>query len=97
MLSKHTPSRFRNFFGLRFAVIALALLMSISALGASGSRFAFIDSTMAFFSSDDGVAWEQAFNLAGTVVKSDEKKKIDTLVLLREEPVAGRPLTVGKH
>ncbi|MFO0762091.1 MAG: biopolymer transporter ExbD [Byssovorax sp.] len=55
------------------------------------------DSTMAFFSSDDEVSWELAFNLAGTVVKADEKKKIDTLVLLREEPVAGRPVTIGKH
>ena len=28
---------------------------------------------------------------------SDEKKKIDMLVLLREEPVAGRAVTIGKH
>ena len=55
------------------------------------------DSTMAFFSSDDEISWELAFNLAGTVVKADEKKKIDTLVLLREEPVAGRPVTPGKR
>jgi hypothetical protein len=48
------------------------------------------DSTMAFFSSDDGVGWEMAYNLAGTVVISDKKKKIDTLVLLHEAPVAGR-------
>jgi hypothetical protein len=55
------------------------------------------DATVAFFSSDDGAPWESAFNLAGTVLKSDEKKKIDTLVLLRETPVAGRPVTIGKH
>ncbi len=60
-------------------------------------QIAACESTMAFFSSDDEVAWELAFNLAGTVVKADEKKKIDTLVLLREEPVAGRPVTLGKH
>jgi biopolymer transport protein ExbD len=55
------------------------------------------DSTMAFFSGDEAVPWESAFNLAGTLLKSDEKKKVDTLVLLREAPVAGRPIAVGKH
>ena len=55
------------------------------------------DSTTAFFSGDDGVGWESVFNLAGTVVVSDKKKKLDTLVLLREEPVAGRAVTLGKH
>lgn len=54
------------------------------------------DSTVAFFSSDDSVEWESAFNLAGTLVNSDEKKKIDTLVLLSEIPVAGRPVTLAK-
>jgi hypothetical protein len=55
------------------------------------------DSTTAFFYGDDAVGWESAFNLAGTVMVSDKKKHIETLVLLREEPVAGRALTVGKH
>jgi biopolymer transport protein ExbD len=55
------------------------------------------DATVAFFSGDDGVLWESAFNLAGTVLRSDEKKKIDTLVLLREAPVAGRAVSLGKH
>jgi biopolymer transport protein ExbD len=55
------------------------------------------DSTVAFFSSDESVTWELAFNLAGTVLVSDKKKKIDTLVLLREEPVAGRAVTLGKR
>jgi biopolymer transport protein ExbD len=55
------------------------------------------DSTTAFFSGDDGVGWESAFNLAGTVLVSDKKKKVDTLVLLQEEPVAGRAVTLGKH
>ena len=55
------------------------------------------DSTDAFFSGDDGVAWESIFNLAGTVLASDKKKRIDTVVLLSEEPVAGRAVTLGKH
>lgn len=54
------------------------------------------DSTMAFFSTDEAVEWEAAYNLAGTIVVNDEKKKIDTLVLLSQVPVAGRPVTVGK-
>lgn len=54
------------------------------------------DSTVAFFSSDETVEWESAYNLAGTIVTSDEKKKIDTLVLLSQIPVAGRPVTIGK-
>jgi hypothetical protein len=54
------------------------------------------DSTMAFVSADDGVPWEDAFNLAGTVLKSDGKKHLDTLVLLHEAPVAGRPITLAK-
>jgi biopolymer transport protein ExbD len=55
------------------------------------------DSTTALFSGDDGVGWESVFNLAGTVQVSDKKKRLDTLVLLPEEPVAGRAVTVGKH
>jgi hypothetical protein len=55
------------------------------------------DATTAFFSGDDTVGWESAFNLAGTVMISDKKKRIDTLVLLHEEPVAGRPVTLAKH
>ena len=55
------------------------------------------DSTMAVFSGDEAVPWENAFNLAGTTLKADEKKKIDTLVLPREAPVAGRAVTLSKH
>ena len=36
------------------------------------------------------------FNLAGTVLRSDTKKRVETLVLLREPPVAGRPIALGK-
>jgi hypothetical protein len=58
---------------------------------------AICDGTTAFFSGDDGVGWESVFNLAGTVLVSDKKKKVDTLVLLHEEPVAGRAVTLAKH
>ncbi|WP_437875849.1 biopolymer transporter ExbD [Sorangium sp. So ce513] len=51
--------------------------------------------TVAFFSADDEVPWEMAHNLAGTVITSDAKKKLDTLVLLRATPVAGRPVQLG--
>lgn len=55
------------------------------------------DSTYAFFQGDDGVGWESIFNLAGTILTSDKKKRIETLALLHEEPVAGRAVTIGKH
>ena len=57
------------------------------------------DSSYAFFSSDDSIGWEMAYNLAGTLKVVDEKsdkKKIETLVLLAESPVAGRAVAVGK-
>ena len=53
-------------------------------------------STMAFFSAEGTLPWEMAFNLAGTVLVSDLKKNIDTLVLLHEAPVAGRPVNESK-
>ena len=55
------------------------------------------DSTTAVFSGDEAVAWENAFNLAGTTLRADEKKKLDTLVLPREAPVAGRAVVLGKR
>ena len=54
------------------------------------------ESKTAFVGSEAGVPWEDTFNLAATVLTSDEKKKIDTMVLLTEEPVAGRPVKLGK-
>jgi hypothetical protein len=57
---------------------------------------AICESTIAFFSSDDSISWEMAYNLAGTLKTVDEKKKIDTLVLLAEAPVAGRAVTLKK-
>jgi biopolymer transport protein ExbD len=61
-----------------------------------GKELEHCDSTMAFFSGDDSVPWETAFNLAGTVVRADAKKRVDTLVLLHEVPVAGRAVAIGK-
>ncbi len=55
------------------------------------------DSTTAFFSGEDSVGWESAFNLAGTISVSDKKKRVETFVLLAEEPVAGRPVSLRKH
>lgn len=55
------------------------------------------DSTTSFFSGDDSVGWESVFNLAGTVLVSDKKKRLDTFVLLSEDPVAGRAVTLRKH
>jgi hypothetical protein len=57
------------------------------------------DSSFAFFSGDDTISWEMTYNLAGTLKVVDEKsdkKKIDTLVLLGEAPVAGRAVTLKK-
>lgn len=54
------------------------------------------DSIVAFFSADETVEWQMAYNLAGTLLNSDEKKKIENLVLLSQVPVAGRPVTIGK-
>lgn len=54
------------------------------------------ESNVAFFSADESVEWQMAYNLAGTLLNADEKKKVDTLVLLSQVPVAGRPVTLGK-
>jgi hypothetical protein len=61
---------------------------------------ALCESSFAFFSADDAISWEMAYNLAGTLKvvdeKSDKGKKIETLVLLGEAPVAGRAITLKK-
>ena len=54
------------------------------------------DSKIAFFSGEDEVGWELAYNVAGTLVNADKTKKIDTLVLPSETPVAGRALPMAK-
>jgi biopolymer transport protein ExbD len=48
------------------------------------------DSKAAFFSANEKFEFQTAFNLGGTIVQSDEKGKLENLVLLGEEPVAGR-------
>jgi hypothetical protein len=50
------------------------------------------DSKAAFFSANPKLRWEHAFHIGALIVKSDSKKRIDKLVLLGEEPVAGRPV-----
>jgi hypothetical protein len=50
------------------------------------------DSTTAFFSADEGLEWELAHNVGGTLTKADVKKKISRLVLLDPVPVPGRPV-----
>jgi hypothetical protein len=37
-----------------------------------------------------------SYNMGALVVKADVENKIDKLVLLATEPVAGRPLKLGK-
>ena len=54
------------------------------------------ESSIAFFSGEDEVGWELAYNIAGTLVNADKKKQIDTLVLPSETPVAGRALPLVK-
>ena len=48
------------------------------------------ESKAAFFSANEKYEFQVAFNLGGTIVQSDEKGKIENLVLLGPEPVAGR-------
>jgi biopolymer transport protein ExbD len=49
------------------------------------------ESKAAFFSAnDESFDFQMAFNVGGTIVKSDERGQIENLVLLGEEPVAGR-------
>lgn len=55
-----------------------------------GKAIAGCDSKMAFVSSDDPISWELTYNLAGTVLGADDKKRLETLVLLPEPPVPGR-------
>lgn len=54
------------------------------------------DSDTAFFSTAANMPWEHAFAMGGLLRKHDEKGKIDKLVLLGIEPVAGRPVELRK-
>jgi hypothetical protein len=53
------------------------------------------ESSVAFFSADESLDWELAHNVGGTLLKSDEEKKVKALVLLDEVPVPGRPVKLG--
>jgi hypothetical protein len=50
-------------------------------------------STIFYFSADEGVEWGHAFDIATSVVAA--KYNIDTYVLLREIPTAGKPVKIG--
>jgi hypothetical protein len=54
------------------------------------------DSDVAFFSAAHKNVWEHAYNLGALAVKLDGDKKIKKLVLLADEPVAGRPVSLKK-
>ncbi len=53
------------------------------------------DSSVAFFSADESLEWELAHNIGGTLLKTDEDKKIKSLVLLDEVPVPGRAVKLA--
>lgn len=53
-------------------------------------------SDTAFFSASYNMPWEHAFAMGGLIVKNDEEDKIDELVLLGDEPVAGREVELRK-
>jgi biopolymer transport protein ExbD len=54
------------------------------------------ESSIALVSGDDTILWEMTYNLAGTLVVADKKKKLDTVVVLAEAPVAGRAVTLSR-
>ena len=49
-------------------------------------------SKTAFFSANGKLRWEHAFHAGALIRKTDADNKIDKLVFLSEEPVAGRPV-----
>ena len=51
-------------------------------------------STVFFFSAEDSIEWGHAYDLATSIVAHEPKYKMDKLVLLREAPVAGKPVKV---
>lgn len=53
-------------------------------------------SNMGFFTADYKMHWEHAYNVGATIRFMDKDGKIDKLVLLDDEPVAGRPVTLRK-
>jgi len=59
-------------------------------------KLANCESDTAFFSAAYNMPWEHAYSMGALMLKSDEQKKIERLVLLAEEPVAGRPVKLRK-
>jgi hypothetical protein len=53
-------------------------------------------SKTAFFSASPKLKWEHAFHVGALVKKTDADNKVDKLVFLGEEPVAGRPVKLAK-
>lgn len=53
------------------------------------------DSNVAFFSGHHPYEWQHAFNL-GALIKKVGQKKIEKIVLLADEPVAGREIKLRK-
>ncbi len=53
-------------------------------------------SKTAFFSVSPKLRWEHAFHIGALIRKTDADAKIDKLVYLSEEPVAGRPVKLPK-
>jgi hypothetical protein len=54
------------------------------------------DSKVAFFTAAEQLEWEIAHLAAGAIRVSDDTKKVESLVLLNEAPVPGRPVKLKK-
>jgi biopolymer transport protein ExbD len=54
------------------------------------------DSRVAFFTAAEQLEWEIAHLAAGAIRVSDDTKKVESLVLLNEAPVPGRPVKLKK-
>jgi hypothetical protein len=59
-------------------------------------RMKICKSPIAFFGGSFKHDWQHFYNLGALVTKLDEKKRIEKLVLLADEPVAGRPVKLRK-
>jgi biopolymer transport protein ExbD len=54
------------------------------------------ESDKAYFTASYNMFWEQAYNIGATIRFVDKDGKVKKLVLLGQEPVAGRPVTPRK-
>ncbi len=59
-------------------------------------RMKICKSPIAFFGGSFKHEWQHFYNLGALVTKLNEKKRIEKLVLLADEPVAGRPVKLRK-